>query len=41
MALKFMSSVSYAIEKTPKLLEVDKSSLFSTIISCAELKMFP
>lgn len=41
MTKKFLSAVSYAIEKTPQLLDVDKSSLFQSIINCAEIRMFP
>lgn len=40
-ALKFMSAVMYSTQKTPKLLECDKTSLLQAFMSCAEFQLFP
>jgi recombinational DNA repair protein RecT len=40
-ANKFMSSVIYSIQKTPKLLECDKTSLMNAFMTCAEFGMYP
>jgi len=39
--MKFLSSVSYMVEKTPKLLEVNKQSLFESVIQSAQLGFMP
>jgi recombinational DNA repair protein RecT len=36
-ANKFMSAVIYSVQKTPKLLECDKTSLMNAFMTCAEL----
>lgn len=36
-----MSSVIYSIQKTPKLLECDRTSLMNAFMTCAEFWMFP
>lgn len=38
-ALSFLSWASFLVQKTPKLLECDKESLFNSIIQVAELKL--
>ena len=40
-ANKFMSAVIYSVQKTPKLLECDKTSLMNAFMTCAELWMYP
>lgn len=40
-AKKFMSAVVYAVQKTPKLLEVERTSLMTAFMTCAEFNMFP
>ena len=40
-AKKFMSSVIYSIQKTPKLLECKKESLMNAFMTCAEFWMYP
>lgn len=40
-AKRFMSSVVYAVQKTPKLLECKRESLMNAFMTCAEFWMFP
>lgn len=40
-ANKFMSAVVYSVQKTPKLLECDRTSLMNAFMTCAEFGMFP
>lgn len=40
-ANKFMSSVIYSVQKTPKLLECERTSLMNAFMTCAEFGMFP
>lgn len=40
-AKRFMSSVMYSVQKNPKLLECDRSSVFNAFMTCAEFEMYP
>lgn len=40
-AMKFLTSVAIAVEKTPKLLECDRASLMNAFMTCAELNLYP
>lgn len=40
-AMKFMSAAIYSIQKTPKLLECDKQSLMTSLMTCAEYGLYP
>lgn len=40
-AKKFMSAVIYSVQRTPKLLECDRTSLMNAFMTCAEFWMFP
>lgn len=40
-AMKFMSAAVYSVQKTPKLLECDKQSLMTALMTCAEYGLYP
>lgn len=40
-AMRFMSAAVYSVQKNPKLLECDKTSLLQAFMSCAEFQLFP
>lgn len=40
-SMRFMTSVVTSVQKTPKLLECDRSSLMTAFMTCAELKLYP
>lgn len=39
--MRFMTSVVYSIQKTPKLLECDRVSLMNSFMLCAQFKLYP
>jgi len=39
--MKFMSSVVYSLQKTPKLLDCKKETLISAFMTCAEYELYP
>lgn len=40
-AMKFMSAVVYSVQKTPKLMECDRTSLLHSFMSAAEFQLYP
>lgn len=40
-ALKFMSAVVHSVQKTPGLLDCDRTTLLNAFMSCAEYQLFP
>ncbi len=40
-AMKFMTAVAVAVEKTPKLLDCERASLMTAFMTCAELQLYP